>query len=122
LYEKIEHLTAISVARGVGFGALTIICFMVGFASSPVNVLRAGGFGSLLICMVLYIKGLNCSPQDYRRTEVWIMLDKHEREPADVAAVMISNARRTALLRWAQGAAWAAASMLSVAVLLMFAS
>jgi hypothetical protein len=119
MYEKIEHLTAISIARGVGFGALTVICFMVGFASSPVNVLRAGGFGSLLICMVLYFKGLNCNPRNYRHTEVWIMLDKHEREPSEVAGVMISNARRTALFRWAHGAAWAAASMLSVTVLLM---
>jgi hypothetical protein len=119
MYEKIEHLTAISVARGVGFGALAVICFMVGFASNPVNVLRAGGFGSLLICIVLYFKGLNCSPRRFRRTEVWIMLDPQDQQQPEAAAVMISEARRAVLFRWTLWSAWSAAIMLSLAVAVM---
>jgi hypothetical protein len=119
MYDKIERLTAISIGRGVGFGALTVICFMVGFASSWASFLRAGGLGALLICMVLAFKCLNSRPDLFRRTEVWIMLDKHERPPSEVAAAMISAARRSIMLRWAERAAWAAAIMLSLALFMM---
>ncbi|MFM9973969.1 MAG: hypothetical protein ACKVON_05260 [Beijerinckiaceae bacterium] len=119
MYEKIEHLAAISVARGVGFGALAVICFMVGFASSPVNVLRAGGLGSLLICIVLCFKCMNCSPRGYRRTEVWIMLDPQDQQQSESTALMISKARMTIMLRWTLWSAWSAAIMLSLAVVLL---
>jgi hypothetical protein len=119
MYETIERLTLISIARGVGFAALAVLCLMVGFASDFVNVLRAGGIGSLLIAVVLLIKAQNTSPETYKRTEVWIMLDPHERPPEDIAPRMVAEARRTILLRWTELSAWISAVFLAGAVLLL---
>jgi hypothetical protein len=119
MYEKIERITSISVARGVGFATLTVFCFMVGFTGDTVNMLRSGGFGAFLIALTLLIKALNASPHNYRRTEVWIMLDEASRPPADVAARMVTEARRSVLLRWSYRAAWTAAFFLGAAVLFM---
>jgi hypothetical protein len=119
MYDRIEALTTLSVARGVGFAALAILCFAIGFAGQPVNMLRAGGFGALLIAVVLYAKANNTSPERYRRTEVWVMLEKDERPPDEVAARYISRARRLILLRWSERSAWAATGLIGWAVLLM---
>ncbi len=120
MYETIERLTLISISRGVGFAALAVLCLMVGFAADFVNVLRAGGIGSLLITIVLYFKAQNTSPERYKRTEVWIMLDPRERPPEDVAPRMVAEARRTILLRWTERSAWISAALLigAVAVLI----
>jgi hypothetical protein len=119
MYDRIEALTSLSVARGVGFAALAVFCFMVGFAGNTVNMLRVGGFGALLITIVLYAKANNTSLERYRRTEVWIMLDEDQRPPDHIAAGMVCRARRLVLLRWSERIAWAAAFMLGAAVLLM---
>jgi hypothetical protein len=121
MYETIERLTLISIARGVGFAALGVLCLMVGFASDFVNVLRSGGIGSLLITIVLYLKAQNTSLQNYKRTEVWIMLDPHERPPEDVAPRMVVEARRAVLLRWSERSACIAAALLGMAVLILMA-
>jgi hypothetical protein len=119
MYETIERLTLISVARGVGFAALGVLCLMVGFAEDFVNVLRSGGIGSLLITVVLYFKAQNASVMNYKRTEVWIMLKPDERPPEDVARRMVAECRRDILLRWSERSAWIAASLLAAAALVL---
>jgi hypothetical protein len=119
MYERIEALTTLSVARGVGFAALAVFCIMVGFASDTVNMLRAGGLGALMITVVLYAKANNTSPERYRSTEVWIMLDKDQRPPDELAAGMVCRARRTVLLRWSERSAWAATFLLGAAAVMM---
>jgi hypothetical protein len=119
MYETIERLTLISISRGVGFAALGVLCLMVGFAADFINVLRAGGIGTLLITVVLYFKAQNTSVENYKRTEVWIMLDPHERPPEDVAPRMVAQARRTILLRWTERSAWISAALLTGAVAAM---
>ncbi len=119
MYDQIERLTTLSVARGVGFACLALLCFMVGFAGDTVNLLRSGGLGALLIAISLFIKARNTDPKFYRRTEVWIMLAEDMRPPPDVAALMVTKARRVVLLRWSLGAASAAGFFLGAAVFFM---
>jgi hypothetical protein len=119
MYDQIERLTTLSVARGVGFACLAVLCFMVGFAGDTVNLLRSGGFGALLIAVSLFIKARNTDPRHYRRTEVWIMLAEDMRPPADVAARMVTDARRLVLLRWSLRAALVAGFFLGAAVVFM---
>ncbi len=119
MYDMIERLTTLSVARGVGFAALAVLCVMVGFAGDTVNMLRSGGIGAFLIAAALFLKERNTTPARYRRTEVWVMLDEHMRPPPEVAARMVTDARRAVLLRWALRAAWTAAFFLGAAVLFM---
>jgi hypothetical protein len=117
--ETIYRLTALSIARGVGFAALGILCVMVGFAGDTVNVLRSGGFGALLVAITLLIKAENASPERYRRTEVWIMLKDSERPPQEMAGLLITRARRDVLLAWSHRAAWTSAAMLGASVVFM---
>jgi hypothetical protein len=119
MYDHIERLTTVSVARGVGFACLAVFCFTVGFAGDTINLLRFGGFGALLIAVSLFIKAKNANPKFYRRTEVWIMLAEDMRPPPDVAARMVTDARRVVLLRWSLRAASAAGFFLGGAVIFM---
>ncbi len=117
--DLIRRLADVSVARGCAFAALAVACVMVSLTATPARVFEAGGFGALLTSMALVLKAQYARPDQYKRTEVWIMLDKAERPPEGVAAALITDARREAMLRWAERMAWAAASMLVLAVLMM---
>lgn len=113
MYDRIERLAQISVARGVGFAALTVFCFMISFAGDTINMLRAGGTGALLITVALWMKAANANPQYFKRTEVWIMLDKPARPPDAIAAGMVTAARRAALMVWAYRVSVAAVAQLA---------
>ncbi|MGL5116127.1 MAG: hypothetical protein ACRC7C_12460 [Beijerinckiaceae bacterium] len=117
MYETIERLASISVARGVGFGALAVFCFMISFAGDTANMLRAGGMGALCIAMVLWTKAANASARNFKQSEVWIMLDRDKRPPEALAAGMVTEARKLVLTRWSHRAAVAAAAQLGGAVI-----
>jgi hypothetical protein len=117
--EIIERYTTLSVARGVGFAALAVVCFMVSFVGDTANVLRSGGLGALLIATGLFIKARNADPRYYRRTEVWIMLDEHLRPPPELAARLVTDLRRLVLLRWALRSAAVAGLLLGAALIFM---
>jgi hypothetical protein len=117
MYDYIERLTTLSVARGVGFAALAIICFSIGFIGEPVNFLRASGMGALLVAAGLFLKALNSSTDRFRSTEVWVMLDKAQRPAPEVAARMVTDARRVVLLRWSYRAAQVAAAFIAASII-----
>ncbi|MGL4636860.1 MAG: hypothetical protein ACRCWF_12830 [Beijerinckiaceae bacterium] len=119
MYDKIERLTTLSVARGVGFASLAVFCFMIGFAGDIVNFLRSGGIGALFIAIGLLIKARNSDARFFRKTEVWIMMSEDMRHPAERAAQMVTDARRLVLLRWSLRAASAAGFFLGAAVFFM---
>lgn len=115
---RIARLASVSVARGVGFAALGMSCFMIAFAEQPYNLCRAGGFSALLISLVLLLKALRATGTDYKTTEIWVMLHKSERPPPALAATLVTRERRLALLRWSSRAAWLSALLLGLALLL----
>lgn len=117
MYDTIERLASISVARGVGFGALTVFCFMISFVGDTTNMLRAGGFGALCIAVILWMKAANAHPRNFKSSEVWIMLDKHQRPPEALAAGMVTEARRLVMIRWGHRAAVVSAAQLGGAVI-----
>jgi hypothetical protein len=113
--ERLNQLALLSVARGVGFAALAIVCAMVGFYGNPHALLKFGGLGFLLVAAVLIIKARSASALRYRRTEVWQMLEPHERPPDAYAQRMIAAARQAALLRFAHTTAAASVAFLGSA-------
>ena len=119
MQDLIRRLADLSIARGCGFAALAVACVMISLAGNIGSVFEAGGIGCLLTAMALILKAHYASPATFKRTEVWIMLDKRERPADDIAAVWITDARRFALLKWANRMAWAAAVLLGAAVLVM---
>jgi hypothetical protein len=119
MYDIIERYTTLSIARGVGFGALTVFCFVVGFSGDTVNVLRATGLGAFFISITLLIKAVNASTENYKRTEVWIMLPECDRPPLEIAPRLVADIRRKLMFRWALRAAWVTVFFLGAAVLFM---
>ncbi len=64
---------------------------MVSLAGHPARVFEAGGLGALLLSLALILKAHNARADHYKRTEVWIMLEKNERPPEALAAVLITG-------------------------------
>ena len=103
--QTIRRYAEISVARGCGFGALTIATMMVGSASDLSLFFRSGGIGALLMCFILLLKAARVHDVPVSSTEVWIMLPKALRPPAEIAAPLIARERRAVMLRFAYVAA-----------------
>ena len=115
--ERLHQLATISVARGVGFAGLAIVCTMVGFSGSIPALLKVGGLGAALVTAVLVLKAGGAPKLSHRRTEIWLMLEAHERPPDGLAQTMIASARQGALLRFAHAAASIAAALLALSLL-----
>jgi hypothetical protein len=115
--DLIKRLADLSIARGCGFAALAVACVMISLAGNLGSVFEAGGIGCLLTATALILKAHYASPATFKQTEVWIMLDKRERPADDIAAVWITEARRLALLTWANRMTWAAVVLLGAALL-----
>jgi hypothetical protein len=103
--QKVEQLAMLSVSRAVGFGALAIGTLMIGLSADLLNCLKAGGILSLIMSLVLLMKGFQAPQRDYRRTEVWIMLNPDDRPSAAVAQDMIGDALKRTYLTFAFHAA-----------------
>jgi hypothetical protein len=115
--ERLNELATISVARGVGFASLAIVCTMVGFSGSIAAMLKAGGLGAALVTAVLIMKASTAPGLPHRRTEIWLMLEAHERPPDGLAQRMISSARQVALLRFALASALVSATLLGLSLI-----
>jgi hypothetical protein len=116
--DRLNQLATLSVARGVGFATLAIICAMIGFYGNPHALLKFGGLGALLVSAVLIMKARSAPQLAYRRTEVWLMLEPHERPPDAYAQRMIAAARQAALFRFAQASAMVSVAFLASATAL----
>lgn len=113
----IRRYAQLSIARGCGFGALAIATLMLGCSSDIDLFLRTGGIATLLMCFVLLLKASRADALRAADTEVWVMLPKETRPPAEVAAPLIARARREYLLRFAYIAAIVAGLELSIEAL-----
>lgn len=116
--ERIEQLASLSIARGVGFAALAIVTGMVGMSSQLPAAFKFGGLAFLLTAIVLLIRDRAYSPEQFKRTEIWIMMSPDERPPLELARVLIMSARHDAMTLWAYRASTGGALFLAFALLL----
>jgi hypothetical protein len=116
--DRLESLADMSVARGCGFAGLAIVCAMVGFAFDPVFAFKAGGALCLAMTGTLLVKAWRAPWTSHKRTEIWALLDKTERPPADAAQWLIAAVRRRACLKWADISARFAVGLLCGAIAL----
>jgi hypothetical protein len=100
--ERIEALADLSVARGCAFACLAIMTMMIGFLGDPALALRAGAVMALLVAAVLLLKSELAGSRNYKRTEVWLMLEKHERPRAADAQQIIGRVLKLAYARFAR--------------------
>lgn len=103
--EPVEHrvraLAVLSVGRGCFFAALAIFCVMVGLVAEPLQALKSGAILAMITACVLMIKAEWVIRHSYKRTEVWILLDRRIELSPEVAQRVITVTLREIYLRYA---------------------
>jgi multisubunit Na+/H+ antiporter MnhB subunit len=89
------------VSRACLFATLAIFCTMVGMSFSPRIAFQAGGFLTTMMAVVLILKAHEANTKDYRRTEMWLYLEKHQRPPEAYAQWASATVLRETYLRFA---------------------
>ena len=108
-----------TVLRACGFASLAIFCVMIGMSFMPRLAFQAGGFLTTVMAAILVLKAFEARTKDYRRTEMWLYLEKDQRPPATYAQWASATVLRETYLTFAQ---WTAAISIVMWVLaLVFA-
>jgi hypothetical protein len=108
----------ISIGRATAFAAFAIACVMIPLSFNPRLMMRAGGLLTLGLAVGLILKANLAVRQDYRRTEMWLLLPPDDRPPREVAKRVSGTVLRETYLRFAMFAAGASAIMWTMKVLL----
>ncbi len=116
--ERIRHLADLSIRRACGFGLLAIVTAMVGMASNMALAVKLGAICATLMGVILIIKGMRAPTLDYRRTEVWIMLDRRHDLPEGRAQQVFGNILRDRYMWHATLTAGAAVVMWTIFIVL----
>ena len=102
MMDKIRRCADISIRRGLGFAALAVACTMAGLAYDPASALRAAAMLCALITAVLAWKAWVAPQKPYKRTELWILLDRRHDLPENRAQAVIGRLLRGRYLRHAE--------------------
>ena len=116
--DHLRRTAFVSVGRACGFAGLAIVCVMVGFSYDLVAAARAGGILTLLVTVVLIMKAREAVWRDYRRTELWLMLEKDERPPPAIAQAVTSTVLQDAYFWFARHTAGISVALWLMAVFL----
>jgi hypothetical protein len=109
-----EHMRRVAyetVLRACGFACLGIFCVMTGMSFHPKLAFQAGGFLTTIMAFVLVLKAREALTKDYRRTEMWLYIDKDFRPPEAYAQWASATILRDTYLTFAM---WT--SLISVAM------
>ena len=100
--DRIQVAAEISIGRAVGFGALAVGTVVVGLVFEPVLALKTGSALTLLMAVILLLKSAQALSRPYKRTEVWLILDKRLGLPEDCAQRMVSQVLHDTYNRYAR--------------------
>jgi hypothetical protein len=114
----IRELAWFSIGRGCAFAMLGIMCFVIGLSWHPILAARTGGVLVTVMTLVLIYRARRAHLEDYRRTEVWLLLAEADRPHPQAAQYALSTARREAFEQFAYYTSGAAALFWLAAVLL----
>ena len=99
-----EHMRRIAyetVLRACGFACLAIFCVMIGMSFDPKLAFQAGGFLTTMMAFVLVLKSREALSKDYRRTEMWLYIEKDFRPPEAYAQWASATVLRDTYLTFA---------------------
>jgi hypothetical protein len=118
--EDMRRIAHETVQRACLFGSLAIFCTMVGMSFEPKLAFQAGGTFTTLMALILIYTAREALTKDYRKTEMWLYLEKHQRPPEAVAqwaSSMVLRQTYPTFAVWTAGPAivmWVIALVLSV--------
>ena len=104
-----------SIGRGWLFGLLAIATSVSGLIGWPVMAMRVAAILSMLMTVIMLLRGLRAPARPYRRTETWVLLGRvhglpEERAQQAIASVLAETYWRFARLSAAIAAGfWVAA-------------
>lgn len=101
-YDRIHELAQLSVGRACLFGLLAIVTFMMGLIAWPDLAMRSGAVLFLMTAAILMLKASWAPTQNYRRTEVWVLLGKRHDLPETRAQAMFGEVLRSTYIRFAK--------------------
>ncbi len=116
--DAIKNAAFVSVGRACGFAGLAIFCITMSLSFQPALATRAGGFLSLCVAVFLGYCSMKALKRPYKRTELWLILDKKFRVKSEIAQQVIGGVLRETYLWFAQQAAIIAIVMLGLSLLL----
>jgi hypothetical protein len=119
-----EHMRRIAyetVLRACSFASLAIFCVMVGMSFDPRLAFQAGGLLTTIMAFVLILKSREALTKDYRKTEMWLYIDKEFRPPEAYAQWASATILRDTYLTFAMWTALISVVMWAMALVFSFA-
>ena len=110
-----------TVLRACGFASLAIFCIMVGMSFMPRHAFQTGGFLTTVMAGILVLKAFEARTKDYRRTEMWLYLEKDQRPPANSAQWASATVLRETYLTFARWTSLISIGMWVIALIFGFA-
>jgi O-antigen/teichoic acid export membrane protein len=117
-YDDIRRQAELSVRRGCGFALMAIVTAMVGFSGEPRIAVRAGAVFVVIAAVVLFWRGWTARNRNYRRTEVWLMIEDAPALPRERLQTMIGGALAEVYFSHARLAAWVALAMCAISLVI----
>lgn len=108
----IENAAFISVGRACGFGGFAILLLMAGLSFDPPMATRTGGMLCLGTAFILSVYAVWAPRRPYKRTELWMLLAKDYRPPAEIAQRVVGEVLRVTYISFAKQAVGLAAILL----------
>ena len=118
--EYMRQVAFETVLRACGFASLAIFCVMIGMSFMPKLAFQAGGFLTTMMSAILMLKAFEARTKDYRRTEMWLYLEKDQRPPAAYAQWASATVLRETYLTFALWTAAIAIVMWVLALVFSF--
>jgi hypothetical protein len=115
--EDMRRIAFEVVARACLFGSLAIFCVMIGMSFNARLAFQAGGFLTTLMAVVLIYKAIEARTKDYRRTEMWLYLEKDVRPPKAYAQWASATVLRETYMTFALWTSAIAIAMWVIALL-----
>ena len=115
-----EHMRQVAyetVLRACGFASLAIFCVMIGMSFDPRRAFQAGGFLTTVMAFVLILKSREALTKDYRKTEMWLYIDKQFRPPEAYAQWASATILRDTYLTFAMWTSLISITMWAVALI-----
>jgi hypothetical protein len=100
--DRIQAAAELSIGRAVAFGALAVGMVVLGLIVWPALALKTGSALTLLMAAILLLKAEQARSRPYRRTEVWLILDRRLGLPEDRAQRMVSQVLQDTYDRYAR--------------------
>lgn len=116
--DNLRKVAFLSVGRACGFAGFAIVTLMMGLSFDPVISARAGAILTTLLTLVLLLKSRTVLSQNYKKTELWLMLKKDDAPPEAYAQWATSTVLRDTYLWFAQYAAGVAIVLWTMTLLL----